>query len=164
MNKRIDRLSLQLGKLLSERGLMIATVESCTGGFISEAITRIPGSSSWFDRGFVTYTDVAKQELVGVSGDTLSADGAVSRAAAEEMASGGVQFSQADLAISVTGVAGPDGGSEEKPVGTVWIAWADRDGNVVNRRYRFDGDRQAVREAAVENALAGAVEFVEARD
>lgn len=164
MNERIEKLARRLGERLLERKLKIATVESCTGGFISEAITRIPGSSSWFDRGFITYTNAAKQELVGVSGATLSANGAVSGEVAREMASGGVRFSRADLAISVTGIAGPDGGSKEKPVGTVWIAWADRDGNVIDQNFQFEGDRQAVREASVESALSGAIELVEARD
>lgn len=164
MNERIDRLAQQLGDLLFERKLKIATVESCTGGFISEAITRIPGSSSWFDRGFVTYTNVAKQDLVGVSSDTLNTHGAVSRAVAREMASGGIRSSRADLAVSVTGIAGPDGGSKEKPVGSVWIAWADRDGNITDRGFHFEGDRQKVREASVESALSGAIELLTARD
>ena len=138
----------------------MATVESCTGGMISESITRVPGSSVWFERGFITYSNDAKQELVGVSSESLRDHGAVSSAVAREMAAGGIQSSRADLAVSVTGVAGPDGGSEEKPVGTVWIAWADRNGKVIDQGYLFSGDRQQVRLASAQSAFAGAIEFL----
>ena len=160
MNDSIDHLVQQLSELLIERGWMIATVESCTGGMISESITRMPGSSDWFERGFVTYSNDAKQELVGVSSGSLRDHGAVSAAVAREMAAGGIRSSRADLAVSVTGVAGPDGGSEEKPVGTVWIAWADRNGKVIDQGYLFSGDRQQVREASAQSAFAGAIKFL----
>ena len=160
MNDTIDHLVQQLSELLIERGWMIATVESCTGGMISESITRVPGSSDWFERGFVTYSNDAKQELVGVNSETLRDHGAVSSAVAREMAAGGIQSSRADLAVSVTGVAGPDGGSEEKPVGTVWIAWADRNGKVIDQGYLFSGDRQQVRMVSAQSAFAGAIKFL----
>ena len=160
MDDTIDQLVQQLSELLIARGWMIATVESCTGGMISESITSKPGSSDWFERGYVTYSNDAKQELVGVSSESLRDHGAVSSAVAREMAAGGIQSSRAELAVSVTGVAGPDGGSEEKPVGTVWIAWADRNGKVVDQGYLFSGDRQQVRLASAECALAGAIKFL----
>ena len=160
MNDTIDQLVQQLSELLSERDWKIATVESCTGGMISESITRKPGSSDWFERGFVTYSNDAKQELVGVSSESLRDHGAVSSAVAREMAMGGIQSSRADLAVSVTGVAGPDGGTEEKPVGTVWIAWADRNGKVIDQEYLFSGDRQQVRLASAQSAFAGAIKFL----
>ena len=160
MNDTIDQLVEQLSELLIKRDWMMATVESCTGGMISESITRVPGSSVWFERGFITYSNDAKQELVGVSSESLRDHGAVSSAVAREMAAGGIQSSRADLAVSVTGVAGPDGGSEEKPVGTVWIAWADRNGKVIDQGYLFSGDRQQVRLASAQSAFAGAIEFL----
>ncbi len=160
MHDLITELAQRLGRLLSRRKLMIATVESCTGGMIGEVLTRIPGSSAWFERGFITYSNDAKQELVGVRSDTLRRHGAVSGEVAREMASGGVRSSHADLAVSVTGIAGPEGGSDEKPVGTVWIAWSDRSGRVVDESFQFVGGRQRIREATAERALAGAIEFV----
>ncbi len=160
MYTTIDQLAPRLGDLLIQRGWMIATVESCTGGLIAGSITQISGSSVWFERGFVTYSNEAKQDLVGVSAQTLDSHGAVSAEVAREMAAGGIQSSRADMAVSVTGVAGPDGGSVEKPVGTVCIAWADRSGRVNDQRYLFPGDRQQVREASVQCALAGAIEFL----
>ena len=160
MNATINQLVQQLSDLLKKRGWKIATVESCTGGMISELITQMAGSSEWFERGFVTYSNEAKQELVGVSSESLRDHGAVSSVVAREMAIGGVQSSRADLAVSVTGVAGPDGGTEEKPVGTVWIAWADRNGTVIDQGYLFSGDRQQVRLASAQSAFAGAIEFL----
>ncbi|MYD77832.1 MAG: CinA family protein [Gammaproteobacteria bacterium] len=160
MNDTIDQLVQQLSELLIKRGWMIAAVESCTGGMISESITRVPGSSVWFERGFVTYSNDAKQELVGVNSASIRDHGAVSSVVAREMAIGGVQSSRADLAVSVTGVAGPDGGTKEKPVGTVWIAWADRNGKVVDQEYLFSGDRQQVRVASAQSAFAGAIKFL----
>ena len=160
MNTDIDRLAIVVGDILLEKRLMLATVESCTGGWIAQTVTNIPGSSAWFERGFVTYSNEAKQELVGVQAETLTKHGAVSREVAVEMALGGVQRSRADVAVSVTGIAGPDGGTPEKPVGTVWIAWADRYGRSEAKCYGLQGDRRAVREASVEHALCGLTDFL----
>ena len=160
MSGSIDQLACELGEVLLERQLMIATVESCTGGFIAEAITRVAGSSQWFERGLVTYSNAAKRELVGVNEKTLRTHGAVSSKVAQEMAIGGVRSSSADLAISVTGIAGPDGGSKQKPVGTVYVAWAERSGRVIDRRFLFAGDRHAIRQHTVNSALVGAIRFL----
>ena len=127
----------------------MATAESCTGGLIAGAITDVAGSSGWFDRGFVTYSNEAKIEMLGVQADTLAAHGAVSEATAAEMAAGALARSRADLAVAVTGVAGPDGGSAAKPVGTVCFAWARAGEPVATATRHFPGDREAVRAATV---------------
>ena len=136
------------------RRLMLATAESCTGGLIAGAITDIAGSSEWFERGFVTYSDEAKVEMLGVREETIRAHGAVSEATAAEMAQGALANSKADFAVAVTGVAGPGGGTTEKPVGMVCFAWA-RERGVETATRHFPGDRQAVRLASVAVALAG---------
>lgn len=137
---------------LKEHNLMLATAESCTGGGLSYWLTSIPGSSVWFDRGFVTYTNAAKMEMLSVQSSTLETHGAVSEETAREMASGALANSQADLSIAITGIAGPDGGSKEKPIGTVWLAWNKR-GEILAKKYLFTGDRQAIRLAAMVEAL-----------
>lgn len=139
---------------------MVATAESCTGGGVAQAITRIAGSSAWFERGFVTYTNLAKEEMLGVSHATLEAHGAVSEEAACEMAAGALARSGAEVSVAVTGIAGPGGGSREKPVGLVWFAWAHRGGPVQARRFVFDGDRAAVRERSVAVALQGLIDLL----
>jgi nicotinamide-nucleotide amidase len=144
-----------LGLALVVRHLKLATAESCTGGLIAGAVTDIPGSSGWFERGFVTYADEAKIEMLGVEAATLAAHGAVSEATAREMAAGALAHSRADVAVAVTGVAGPDGGTVEKPVGMVCFAWARRGAGAVTATHRFAGDREAVRRASVEFALTG---------
>jgi nicotinamide-nucleotide amidase len=136
------------------RGLMLATAESCTGGLIAAALTAIAGSSDVVDRGFVTYSNEAKSELVGVPTQLLAAHGAVSEPVARAMAEGALARSRAGLAISVTGVAGPGGGSAEKPVGLVWFGLARRDQHTRSERRVFPGDRTAIRAAAVETAFA----------
>ncbi|WP_439588681.1 CinA family protein [Hydrogenophaga sp.] len=143
-----------LARELKARRLMMATAESCTGGLIAGACTEVSGSSEWFERGFVTYSNAAKSELLGVSAQLIGQHGAVSEAVAREMATGAVAHSAAKLAVAVTGVAGPTGGSVEKPVGTVWFGWATPAG-VFTEHQRFDGDRAAVRQATVRHALAG---------
>lgn len=160
----IDHLVSFAANILRDKKWMLATVESCTGGWIAQTVTDIAGSSAWFERGFVTYSNEAKQELVGVNADSIAQHGAVSREVAVEMAMGGVQCSQADVAVAVTGIAGPDGGTPEKPVGTVWIAWANRNGVAEAMQCNFEGDRRAVREASVEQALGGLVNFLNAND
>ena len=159
---RIDDLAERVGKALSRRGWTLVTVESCTGGWVAQAVTAISGSSAWFDRGFVTYSNEAKQELVGVSAATLMVHGAVSEETAGEMALGGLARSRSTLAVSITGVAGPTGGTPAKPVGMVCFAWAVRDGAVTKVTCHFTGDRRDVRRRSVERALQGALDAVEA--
>ena len=144
----------QLARELKARGLMMATAESCTGGLIAGACTEVSGSSEWFERGFVTYSNAAKHELLGVPAALIEQHGAVSEPVARAMAAGAVAHSPAQLAVAVTGVAGPTGGSPEKPVGTVWFGWATPTG-VVTEHQRFDGDRDAVRAATVRHGLQG---------
>jgi nicotinamide-nucleotide amidase len=145
----------RLGRALTARQWTVATAESCTGGLIAAAITGVAGSSAWFDRGFVTYSNEAKVQMLGVRAETLARHGAVSEATAREMAAGALAGSRADLAVAVTGVAGPAGGTPEKPVGMVCFAWARRDGPIEARTAHFAGDRAAVRAAAVAAALEG---------
>ena len=152
------QLALDLGGALVARGLKAATAESCTGGLVAGAITDIAGSSAWFDRGFVTYSNEAKVELLGVRPETLARFGAVSEATAREMVAGALERSGADIAVAVTGIAGPAGGTAAKPVGLVWLAWGVRGGDVEVASRRFPGDRAAVREATVAFALEGLIE------
>ncbi|MBC7617955.1 MAG: CinA family protein [Candidatus Saccharibacteria bacterium] len=138
--------------LLLKRGWMLATAESCTGGLIAAACTELPGSSRWFERGFVTYSNAAKTEMLGIDAVLIARDGAVSEPVARAMAVGALAHSRAQVAVAVTGVAGPDGGSVAKPVGTVWLAWATPQG-VHSELQHFGGDRSAVRAATVDHAL-----------
>ena len=158
MNDALLDVAIALGKALQRRGLRVATAESCTGGLIAGAITDVAGSSGWFDRGFVTYSNDAKIGMLGVRAETLAAQGAVSEATAAEMATGALARSEADLAVAVTGIAGPDGGSPAKPVGTVCFAWAQRDGPIATETQHFPGDRAAVRRATVDVALQGLID------
>lgn len=158
MDSETDTLARRLGAALVDRGWMLAAAESCTGGLAAGAITAIAGSSAWFERGFVTYSNAAKEELLGVPAATLQAFGAVSEETARAMADGALRRSRAQLAFSITGIAGPDGGTPDKPVGTVCFGWAWRaDGGLhgCTERVRFTGDRAAVREQSVRHALAG---------
>jgi nicotinamide-nucleotide amidase len=150
-------LAIQLGQLLAARGWLAATAESCTGGLVAGAITAISGSSGWFDRGFVTYSNEAKVDLLGVELATLAQYGAVSEPTALAMAAGALARSRADVAVSVTGIAGPTGGSPTKPVGMVCFGWAVRDGPATVATHVLPGDRDAVREAAVAIALRGLI-------
>ncbi|MGE0384223.1 MAG: nicotinamide-nucleotide amidase [Gammaproteobacteria bacterium] len=152
---RTPDLARQVGDLLQAGALRMASAESCTGGWIAKRMTDIEGSSRWFDRGFVTYSNEAKHEVLGVREQTLARHGAVSRETVEEMAAGALARSRADIAVAVTGIAGPGGGSADKPVGTVWIAWARRGQAVQAEARRFGGDRENVRRAAVHAALVG---------
>ncbi|MBK6982314.1 MAG: nicotinamide-nucleotide amidohydrolase family protein [Betaproteobacteria bacterium] len=156
----IDLASRQLGEACLPAKASIATAESCTGGGVGEAITRTAGSTAWFDRGFVTYSDAAKVDLLGVKQETIGSHGAVSEAVAREMAVGALHQSDADFAVAVTGVAGPGGGSPSKPVGLVWFAWASLEGEVRAKFEIFGGDRAAVRQQAVLEALKGLVALV----
>jgi nicotinamide-nucleotide amidase len=141
-----------LARELLARGWMLATAESCTGGMIAAACTDLSGSSSWFERGFVTYSNAAKSELLGVDADLIARHGAVSELVARAMAFGAVRHSQAQVSVAVTGVAGPSGGSPDKPVGTVWFGF-QVDGQLTSETQRFAGDRAAVRAATVRHAL-----------
>lgn len=155
LEAEISRLSRELGEALTARGWLAATAESCTGGGVATAITDIAGSSGWFDRGFVTYSNEAKQQMLGVRRESLELHGAVSEAVVLEMARGALVHSSASISVAISGIAGPAGGSDEKPVGTVWFAWADRTGRHHSLLARFDGDRHQVRQQAVRQALSG---------
>ena len=154
---RLLRLAEALGTALAARGWRIATAESCTGGLVAGAITAIAGSSAWFDRGFVTYTNDSKIEALGVPATLIAREGAVSEAVARAMAEGALARSLADLVVAVTGIAGPGGGSAAKPVGTVCFAWGRRGGAVEAVTRRLDGDRAAVRSQSVTVALEGLI-------
>lgn len=147
-----------LAELMLRAGLRLAVAESCTGGWLAKIVTDLAGSSAWLDRGFVTYSNAAKQEMLGVRAETLAARGAVSEAVVAEMAMGALSRSQAQVAVAISGVAGPGGGSPEKPVGTVCLAWAWPKGRVETRRFHFDGDRDDVRRCSVQAAIDGLVE------
>lgn len=138
-----------------QRNMMLATAESCTGGWIGEAVTAVSGSSAWFERGFITYSNAAKCEMLGVRQTTLDQYGAVSPQTAQEMALGALGKSHAQISVSITGIAGPDGGTETKPVGMVCFAWANKDGLVQQATHYFSGNREAIRRVAVVTALQG---------
>ena len=146
----LELLASELGRQLLARGWLLATAESCTGGWAAQAMTAIPGSSAWFDRGFVTYSNAAKMEMLGVSEATLGQFGAVSEMTAREMAEGALRHSHAQAVFAITGIAGPSGGSDSKPVGTVCFAWALLGQAAETATACFDGDRGLVRIQAVE--------------
>ena len=159
MNDYLLQLSQHLGEQLQQRNWHIATAESCTGGGVAAAITAVPGSSGWFEYGIVCYANSAKQKLLGVNATTLEREGAVSEAVVIEMARGVLTLAQADIAVAISGVAGPDGGSPEKPVGTVWFAWVTASKEIKSEVKIFDGDRAAIQKQAVVFALEGALKF-----
>jgi nicotinamide-nucleotide amidase len=152
-DSELIQLSEQVGLALKARGATVTTAESCTGGWVAKTLTDIAGSSAWFERGFVTYSNEAKSQMIGVSEATLLEHGAVSEAVVVEMAIGSLRAARADYAISVSGIAGPDGGSAEKPVGTVWFGVASANGQGVTRGECFAGDRESVRRQATAYAL-----------
>lgn len=158
----LEALAAEAGRRLLARGEWLATAESCTGGWVAQAVTAIAGSSAWFDRGFVTYANAAKEDLLGVPAATLERHGAVSEATARAMAQGAIARSRADWALAVSGIAGPSGGSPEKPVGTVCFAWAQKEGGCEAQTRHFAGDRQAVRAQSVRHALQGLLERLDA--
>ena len=167
MNSRIENLSQQLGSLLLSRQLTVTCAESCTGGGIASAITDIPGSSQWFHVGFVTYSNETKQACLGVSIDALNTEGAVSELVVKQMADGALAATEADLVVAVSGIAGPDGGSYNKPVGMVWFCWALHDKKTgliiknVTECHQFTGGRATVRKASVERAILGLIKLLE---
>ena len=147
------KLSAELGTALKSRGWTLALAESCTGGWVAQCITAIAGSSAWFDRGFVTYSNAAKIEMLGVTENTLDQHGAVSEQTAREMALGALKHSHASIVATITGIAGPDGGTQEKPVGTVCFAWATANGYIKTVTKHLSGDREKVRRVSVKTAL-----------
>ncbi len=155
----IYSLAGQVGSILNRHGQKLAAAESCTGGWVCQAVTDVAGSSAWFDRGFVTYTNLAKQELLGVPESVLATHGAVSLETVRAMVAGALRNSHADCALAVSGIAGPTGATPGKPVGTVCFAWQQRDGVCVTAREQFDGDRRSVRRQAVTVALQGVLEI-----
>ena len=156
-DKTLEDLAAQIVERMTASSQMLATAESCTGGWVSKLITDIAGSSVVLDRGFVTYSNEAKQEMLGVPAEILDAYGAVSAETVVAMALGAIERSRADIALAISGIAGPGGGSDEKPVGTVFIAWADRSDAKVERAL-FDGDRESIRRQAAGRALQGILE------
>lgn len=151
----IAQLVRKTARELLARGWKLGLAESCTGGWIAHCCTDLAGSSAWFERGFVTYSDEAKAQMLGVDPAAIREHGAVSRDVAEQMAAGVRNKAPVDASIAVTGIAGPDGGTAEKPVGTVWFAWTAGDEGVSSECRRFDGDREAVRRQTVIHALEG---------
>jgi len=156
----LSALAAKIGQCLLQRGMMLAAAESCTGGWAAQALTSVAGSSQWFERGFVTYSNDAKQEMLGVSNDILSACGAVSERAVQAMAEGGLKNSHAQVSLAISGVAGPDGGRDGKPVGTVYLAWAMSGAETVVRHELFSGDRDEIRRQSVVAALQGVLDIV----
>jgi nicotinamide-nucleotide amidase len=154
----VYRLAEVLGGALSARGYKLVTAESCTGGWLAQAITAVPGSSGWFERGFVVYSNASKCEVLGVRAETLTRFGAVSIETAAEMAEGALQVSHADVSVAITGIAGPVGGTREKPVGTVCLAWQGGPLPPHARVFQIDGTREGVRRRAVIAALQGLIE------
>lgn len=153
MNNSIQQLAVEIGEVLLHREWKLATTESCSAGGVAYAITTVPGSSAWFERGFVTYSNLSKEELLGVRHATLMQHGAVSEETAREMAIGALEHSQAQVSVAITGIAGPDGGSVEKPVGTVWLAWASVNKDPFVKKCLFTGDRESVRIQSIQTAL-----------
>jgi len=156
----MDNLATQVGETLKAHGMMLATAESCTGGGVAQAITEVAGSSVWFERGFVTYSNLSKQQMLGVREYTLEQHGAVSEMTVREMVAGALAHSAAQVALAVSGIAGPDGGTPEKPVGTVWFAWGIKGGEIHAQRYQIDGNRAEVRAKSVQIALQGVVNIL----
>lgn len=159
MSDDLERLSAEAGAALQARRMMLVSAESCTGGGIGEAITRTAGSSGWFERGFITYTNQSKQEMLGVRAVTLDAFGAVSEQTAREMALGALCASHAHMAVSVTGIAGPQGGTPGKPAGMVCFCWASREGSLKTETCQFSGGRADVRRQAIIHALQGVIQL-----
>lgn len=159
MDPELYSLSQRVGRHLLARGWAVATAESCTGGWVAKALTDVPGSSGWFERGWVSYSNRAKCELLGVSAETLERHGAVSEATVREMVAGALEHSGVDIAVAISGIAGPGGGTPDKPVGTVWFAWGRRGGTTGARRRSLAGDRESVRRQSVATALHGILEI-----
>ncbi|MDO8263955.1 MAG: nicotinamide-nucleotide amidohydrolase family protein [Gallionella sp.] len=156
----MDILAAKVGEALKSHGLMLATAESCTGGGVAQAITDVAGSSAWFERGFITYSNLAKQQMLRVSEETLKQHGAVSEAAVCEMVAGALANSAAQVALAVSGIAGPNGGTPDKPVGTVWFAWGVKNGVMLAQVHHLAGNRSEIRSRAVHIALQGVLDLL----
>lgn len=161
--QNFTNLAEQIGLILEDRGLVLATAESCTGGQVAQVITSVSGSATWFERGFITYSNVAKQEMLGVRTGTLKRFGAVSIETAKEMAEGVLAHSHAHVSLAVTGVAGPTGGTKDKPVGTICFAWAGRERETRTDRKLFTGSRSDIRAQAVEYVLKKLLHFIDGK-
>jgi nicotinamide-nucleotide amidase len=159
-DEELHQLATELGERLRVRGWMLATAESCTGGWVGQLLTSLAGSSAWYERGFITYANAAKQEMLGVPADTLETFGAVSEETASAMATGALKHSHAQAALAISGIAGPGGGTPQKPVGLVCYGWALEDGTTMSSTCRLDGDREEIRSRAVAAALRGLIDLV----
>jgi len=161
-DEELHQLAGELGEILRARDWMLATAESCTGGWVGQLVTALPGSSQWYERGFITYANAAKIEMLGVPAATIDEHGAVSEQTASAMAAGALAHSHAQAALAISGIAGPGGGTRQKPVGLVCYGWALADGTVMSSTCRLDGDREEVRSRAVAAALRGLIELINA--
>ncbi len=164
VDQRLEQLSMAVGRTLRNAGLLLVTAESCTGGWVGEAITAVAGCSDWYERGFITYSNAAKREVLSVAAATLQQHGAVSEETAREMALGALKHSHAQVSVAVTGVAGPGGGTPDKPVGTVCFAWANGATALGSARHLLPGDRTEVRRQSVEIALDGILQLLSANE
>ena len=156
----LENLSTELGALLQKKNMFFTSAESCTGGLLSQSIVSVPGSSGWFGCSFVTYSNISKHKILGVSKDSLKKFGAVSEEVVTEMVDGAVAESRADLGVAISGIAGPGGGSPDRPVGTVCIAWKLKDKQAVRSTFLFEGNRNEVRYATVVKSLEEAIELI----
>ena len=163
MNKQIYQLAERAGEVLTRAGFVLTAAESCTGGWLAKMVTDVPGSSHWFDRGFVSYSNQSKIDMLGVSLGTLESSGAVSFEVVSEMARGALANSGADISVAISGVAGPDGGTKETPLGTVCFAWAIKDGEIRTEREQFFGNRSEIRQQAVVHGLSMICELASSR-
>jgi nicotinamide-nucleotide amidase len=159
-DEELHQLASELGDKLMNRGWMLATAESCTGGWAGQLITALPGCSNWYERGFITYANAAKIEMLGVPAETLAKHGAVSEETASAMAAGALAHSHAQATLAISGIAGPGGGTRQKPVGLVCYGWALADGTVMSSTCRLDGDREEIRSRAVAASLRGLIDLI----
>ncbi len=159
-NAELYQLAQQTGILLKQQGLMMASAESCTGGWLGQTVTSVPGSSTWYERGFVTYSNISKQQMLGVCTATLTKYGAVSEPTAQEMAAGAITHSNAQVSCSITGIAGPGGGTTNKPVGMICLGWAIKNSLAVCNTQYLNGDRNTIRHQAVVIALQGIIDLL----
>jgi len=159
-DEELHQLASELGEKLRARGWMLATAESCTGGWAGQLLTSLPGSSNWYERGFITYANAAKIEMLGVPAEILDTHGAVSEETASAMAAGALAHSHAQATLAISGIAGPGGGTPQKPVGLVCYGWALADGTVMSSTCRLDGDREEIRSRAVAAAMRGLIELL----